>query len=192
MMHHAGMTPRLLALPLVAALAALLGASAAPATASSTCPAAIDDSRRIIAGTDGQIPAGWSIVLHCEPGGIAAYTDPAAHEVRLYGQWADPDRLRWATVHELAHVHDIEYLSDADRQTWRTTRGIPPDTQWWSHGEMTHDEWAATGAEDLAQAAAACALGDPPSGTWSTTGGPPDAGHCVVLRWLLGSFTARG
>lgn len=144
---------------------------------------------------------GWSIQLGSE---VPGYRGLASRKLRLIMVWVrpndSPEMVAGTVVHELAHAFDWEYLTPALREEWIKTRGLPPDTPWYSPSGILQSDFL-YGAGDFAEAVA-WTLQGPAVGFRSCLGlqldetekrrvvlgcnGPPpsEAAQELVRRWL--------
>ena len=133
------------------------------------------------------LPDGWTIVYHCGPPHVAGISGMTRFSDRVIDVWPavmdTADQLRDTIAHETLHVYDWLYLDSAERQTWRTMRGLQ-DAPWWHDQELTagaeldRDRWAQAAAEDWAEVGAACLTGSPVGRRFD----PPTPQQCQFVR----------
>jgi len=133
------------------------------------------------------LPDEWTIVYHCEPPHIAGIVGMTRFSDRVIDVWPavmdTADQLRDTIAHETLHVYDWLYLDSAERQTWKTMRGLQ-HAPWWPEEDLTaaaeldRDRWAQAAAEDWAEVAAACLTGSPVGHRFD----PPTDQQCRFVR----------
>lgn len=122
---------------------------------------------------------GWRIDFLPGKAGYLGGTLTNEQRIEIYvREGQSPHEIAFTLAHELGHAVDLTYLTDAERQTWKVTRGISTSTPWWA-GSGVSDY--ASGSGDWAEAFAVWQVG----GTSETRiAGQPTAGELQVLAAL--------
>lgn len=99
---------------------------------------------------------GWTVDWLPGRPGLLGGTWTYQHRVEVYVRDGDePAGLAFTFAHELGHIVDMTWLTDADRAGWAGRRGITG--RWWTSDEQP--DWA-VGAGDWAETFAAAVTGD--------------------------------
>lgn len=121
----------------------------------------------------------WEVVFLGPRSGIRALTYPLDKRIEIFIRESDTvSSLHRVFAHELGHVIDVEFNTDADRQRWRDQRGIASSVPWWPNAEAPD---FATGAGDFAEAFAVWHSGVT---TRSTVGAQPSSSDIALLEEL--------
>ncbi|MFI5044699.1 MAG: hypothetical protein ACHQDC_07905 [Acidimicrobiales bacterium] len=124
----------------------------------------------------GRLP-GWEIRFLPGRSGYRGSTFPDAKVIEIYVRGGEsPESLAHVIAHEMGHAIDTQYLTDVQRQAWRTVRGIPAEVPWWP-GSGAADY--STGAGDWAES---FAYVQTHHDWFSQLGGAPDAVQTALVK----------
>jgi hypothetical protein len=123
--------------------------------------------------------AGWSIEFLDGRAGLLGGTYTYEKRIEIYVRPEHTvDEVAFTLAHELGHAVDVTLLSEAERNTWRTTRGIGADAPWWVESGAT-DFSSVSG--DWAESFAVWQVG---GSSHSRLGGQPSAQQVTVMSQL--------
>ena len=158
--------------------------TSAPTTSAPTTAAVIGDPRGVetmalIAFPWRRTLPGWSVEFLPAQAGLRGLTRVDGRRIEIYLRDGDsPDSSARVVAHELGHAVDVELNSAADRERWRTVRGVAPSVPWWPANAVSDFD---TLAGDFAEAFATMLTG---SVSLSRVAPPPGPAELAVVAEL--------
>ena len=122
---------------------------------------------------------GWKIEFLAGRSGLLGGTWTYEKRIEIYvrnGQEAE--EVAFTLAHEIGHAVDVTYLSDSERDAWRSARVIDSSVPWWVASGATD---FASGAGDWAESFAVWQTG---GWSHSRVGGQPSKDQLALMARL--------